>query len=299
MRNPQDVYRLHDVNDLLVEGGSATATAFLTEDLVDRILIYRAPIIVGEGKSSFGYVGLDAIADAHGRWRLVDEQRLGVDRLEVYERVRGSLSARAMFTGIVTDVGTVRSAEQRGDLRLRDRHRLRPRHRRSRRLDRLFGRLPDRRRQGRRLVRGRRFGRDDLARPPPIIGAKAQGSTSSARFASATSLAAISSPAMSMPSARWSASAPKAIRPGSASASRGDLGADDRRQGLDHARRRVADRQRSSRRGRRNAPISRSTSSRTRRSTRPWASSSAGQQLNVEVDVLARYIDRMLAARAQ
>jgi diaminohydroxyphosphoribosylaminopyrimidine deaminase/5-amino-6-(5-phosphoribosylamino)uracil reductase len=84
--NPQDVYRLHDVNDLLVEGGSATATAFLSEDLVDRILIYRAPIIVGEGKSSFGYVGLDAIGDAHDRWRLVDDRRLGVDRLEVYER---------------------------------------------------------------------------------------------------------------------------------------------------------------------------------------------------------------------
>ena len=90
LRNPQDVYRLHDVNDLFVEGGSATATAFLAEDLVDRILIYRAPIIVGEGKSSFGYVGLDAIADAHGRWRFVDEQKLGVDRLEVYERVRES-----------------------------------------------------------------------------------------------------------------------------------------------------------------------------------------------------------------
>jgi diaminohydroxyphosphoribosylaminopyrimidine deaminase/5-amino-6-(5-phosphoribosylamino)uracil reductase len=90
LRNPMDVYGLHDVNDLLVEGGSTTATAFLTEDLVDRILIYRAPIIVGEGKSSFGYVGLDAIADAHGRWRFVDEQQLGVDRLEVYERVRES-----------------------------------------------------------------------------------------------------------------------------------------------------------------------------------------------------------------
>jgi diaminohydroxyphosphoribosylaminopyrimidine deaminase/5-amino-6-(5-phosphoribosylamino)uracil reductase len=88
LRNPRDVFGLHDVNDLLVEGGSGTATAFLGEDLVDRILIYRAPIIVGEGKSSFGYVGLDAIADAHGRWNLVDEQRLGVDRLEVYERVR-------------------------------------------------------------------------------------------------------------------------------------------------------------------------------------------------------------------
>jgi len=90
LRNPQDVFGLHDVNDLLVEGGSATATSFLSEDLVDRILIYRAPIIVGEGKSSFGYVGLDAIADAHGRWRLIDEQKLGVDRLEVYERVRAA-----------------------------------------------------------------------------------------------------------------------------------------------------------------------------------------------------------------
>jgi diaminohydroxyphosphoribosylaminopyrimidine deaminase/5-amino-6-(5-phosphoribosylamino)uracil reductase len=88
LENPQDVYRLHDVNDLLVEGGSATATAFLTADLVDRILIYRAPIIVGEGKSSFGYVGLDAIADAHGRWVHSDGRALGIDRLEVYERVR-------------------------------------------------------------------------------------------------------------------------------------------------------------------------------------------------------------------
>ena len=88
LRKPEDVYRLHDVNDLLVEGGSATATAFLSADLVDRILIYRAPIIVGEGKSSFGYVGLDAIADAHGQWASSDGRRLGVDRLEVYERVR-------------------------------------------------------------------------------------------------------------------------------------------------------------------------------------------------------------------
>src|SRR5688572_13598904 len=88
LTSPQDVHRLHDVNDLLVEGGSATATAFLAADLVDRILIYRAPILVGEGKSSFGYIGLDAIADAHGRWRAGDARPLGIDRLEVYERVR-------------------------------------------------------------------------------------------------------------------------------------------------------------------------------------------------------------------
>jgi len=88
LRNPRDVCELHDVNDLLVEGGSATATAFLTEDLVDRILIYRAPILVGEGKSSVGFIGLDAIADAHGRWKPGDARPLGIDRLEVYERVR-------------------------------------------------------------------------------------------------------------------------------------------------------------------------------------------------------------------
>lgn len=88
LHSPQDVYGLHDVNDLLVEGGSATATAFLAADLVDRMLIYRAPIIVGEGKSSFGYVGLDAIADAHGRWRAIDGATLGIDRLEVYDRIR-------------------------------------------------------------------------------------------------------------------------------------------------------------------------------------------------------------------
>jgi diaminohydroxyphosphoribosylaminopyrimidine deaminase/5-amino-6-(5-phosphoribosylamino)uracil reductase len=88
LSSPQDVHRLHDVNDLLVEGGSATATAFLSADLVDRIVIYRAPIIVGEGKSSVGYIGLDAIADAHGRWRAAGGAHLGIDRLEVYERVR-------------------------------------------------------------------------------------------------------------------------------------------------------------------------------------------------------------------
>ena len=88
LKSPQDVYRLHDVNDLLVEGGSATATAFLAADLVDRVLIYRAPILVGEGKQSVGYIGLDAIADAHGRWQASDGARLGIDRLEVYERVR-------------------------------------------------------------------------------------------------------------------------------------------------------------------------------------------------------------------
>jgi diaminohydroxyphosphoribosylaminopyrimidine deaminase/5-amino-6-(5-phosphoribosylamino)uracil reductase len=86
--SPEDVYKLQDVNDLLVEGGSGAASAFLTADLVDRMLIYRAPIIIGEGKSSVGYIGLTALADAHNRWEFRETRMLGMDRLEVYERVR-------------------------------------------------------------------------------------------------------------------------------------------------------------------------------------------------------------------
>jgi diaminohydroxyphosphoribosylaminopyrimidine deaminase/5-amino-6-(5-phosphoribosylamino)uracil reductase len=86
--SPGDIFDLHDVNDLMVEGGAATASAFLAGDLVDRLLIYRAPILIGEGKSAIGDVGLAALADAHGRWTLVDSRALGIDRLEVYERVR-------------------------------------------------------------------------------------------------------------------------------------------------------------------------------------------------------------------
>ncbi|HEY1607048.1 MAG TPA: bifunctional diaminohydroxyphosphoribosylaminopyrimidine deaminase/5-amino-6-(5-phosphoribosylamino)uracil reductase RibD [Allosphingosinicella sp.] len=85
---PEEVSGLHDVNDLLVEGGAETASAFLAADLVDRLLLYRAPILVGEGKPAIGDIGLARLADAHGRWRPADSRALGIDRLDVYERVR-------------------------------------------------------------------------------------------------------------------------------------------------------------------------------------------------------------------
>lgn len=85
---PEDVFGLEGVNDLLIEGGSETASAFLAADLVDRMLIYRAPILIGDGKSSVGYIGLTDLADAHRRWAIADSRMLGIDRLEVYERQR-------------------------------------------------------------------------------------------------------------------------------------------------------------------------------------------------------------------
>ncbi len=70
---------------LLVEGGARAAAAFLRADLVDRLLLYRAPVLIGGGRT-LPEIGLAALGDAHARWRLADSRQLGSDRLEVYER---------------------------------------------------------------------------------------------------------------------------------------------------------------------------------------------------------------------
>jgi diaminohydroxyphosphoribosylaminopyrimidine deaminase/5-amino-6-(5-phosphoribosylamino)uracil reductase len=83
-----EISALAGVNDLFVEGGAETAAAFLRADLVDRLLLYRAPILIGDGTPALGDIGLASLADAHGRWHLLDRRALGIDLLEVYERTR-------------------------------------------------------------------------------------------------------------------------------------------------------------------------------------------------------------------
>ncbi|WP_447758970.1 bifunctional diaminohydroxyphosphoribosylaminopyrimidine deaminase/5-amino-6-(5-phosphoribosylamino)uracil reductase RibD [Sphingopyxis fribergensis] len=77
-----------EIDSLLVEGGAGAASAFLAADRVDRLLLYRAPILIGGGKPALGDIGLTDLDGAHGRWRLVDSRLLGSDRLDVYERTR-------------------------------------------------------------------------------------------------------------------------------------------------------------------------------------------------------------------
>lgn len=84
--SPTAIADLPGVDRLMVEGGAQTASAFLAADLVDRLLLYRAPILIGEGRAALGNIGLSRLAGAHGRWRLADSRMLGSDRLEVYER---------------------------------------------------------------------------------------------------------------------------------------------------------------------------------------------------------------------
>lgn len=84
---PDQVHGLTDVQYLLVEGGAQTAAAFLKAGLVDRLLLYRAPILIGGGRACLGDIGLGRLADAQDQWQLADRRLLGKDQLDVYERV--------------------------------------------------------------------------------------------------------------------------------------------------------------------------------------------------------------------
>jgi len=88
LRAPTQIADVPRVDHLLIEGGAGAAATFLAGDLVDRLLLYRAPILIGAGRPAIGDIGLDDLGAAHGRWRLQEARMLGSDRVEVYERVR-------------------------------------------------------------------------------------------------------------------------------------------------------------------------------------------------------------------
>jgi len=79
--SPEAIHELSDCQYLFVEGGSQTAAAFLGANLVDRILLYRAPMTFGEGIAAF----LDGMPDG---WVTADRRHLGADTLEIIERAR-------------------------------------------------------------------------------------------------------------------------------------------------------------------------------------------------------------------
>ncbi|MFM9853159.1 MAG: bifunctional diaminohydroxyphosphoribosylaminopyrimidine deaminase/5-amino-6-(5-phosphoribosylamino)uracil reductase RibD [Sphingomonadaceae bacterium] len=85
LTSPQEITALTTCHYLLVEGGAGTASAFLREGVVDRLLLYRAPILIGGGKPCLADIGLTGLDAAHGAWQLVDTRMLGNNRLEIYE----------------------------------------------------------------------------------------------------------------------------------------------------------------------------------------------------------------------
>ncbi|QYJ06836.1 bifunctional diaminohydroxyphosphoribosylaminopyrimidine deaminase/5-amino-6-(5-phosphoribosylamino)uracil reductase RibD [Qipengyuania flava] len=73
---------------LYVEAGANIAASFLAADLVDRLELYRAPIVIGGGRGAVGDLGLETLSEAHGRWKPVEHRQLGSDRFDAYSRTR-------------------------------------------------------------------------------------------------------------------------------------------------------------------------------------------------------------------
>ena len=85
---PEQIAQLDGVQYLYVEGGAGAAASFLGADLVDRLEIYRAPIIIGKRMPALGDIGLASLAEAHGRWQLAETRQLGSDTYTAYRRTR-------------------------------------------------------------------------------------------------------------------------------------------------------------------------------------------------------------------
>jgi diaminohydroxyphosphoribosylaminopyrimidine deaminase/5-amino-6-(5-phosphoribosylamino)uracil reductase len=71
---------LHErgIVSVLLEGGPTVAAAFLTAGLVDRVIAYVAPALLGAGPAAVGDLGLGTINDAL-RLRLCEVSRVGDD----------------------------------------------------------------------------------------------------------------------------------------------------------------------------------------------------------------------------
>ena len=77
------------VKSLLVEGGAGLAASFLAANAVDRLVIFRAPIVLGEGAlNAFSGVSPHAVANAP-RFDLLDSRALGSDVVSVYAPLAG------------------------------------------------------------------------------------------------------------------------------------------------------------------------------------------------------------------
>jgi diaminohydroxyphosphoribosylaminopyrimidine deaminase/5-amino-6-(5-phosphoribosylamino)uracil reductase len=80
-RDPHEVIKaLSDRTDVLLEGGPTVAGAFLRAGVIDRILAYVAPILLGGPIAAVDDVGVLSIAHAQ-RWRFDGIEPIGPDVL--------------------------------------------------------------------------------------------------------------------------------------------------------------------------------------------------------------------------
>ena len=79
------VLQAREIRHLLLEGGPTVATAFLASGLVDRLVWYVAPALLGAGIAAIGDFGVGSIADA------VRLTEVRVDQVGDDARIRGHI----------------------------------------------------------------------------------------------------------------------------------------------------------------------------------------------------------------
>jgi diaminohydroxyphosphoribosylaminopyrimidine deaminase/5-amino-6-(5-phosphoribosylamino)uracil reductase len=72
------------IHSLLVEGGAGLASSLVQEALVDRLVIFRSPLILGGGALGAFSSAPPATIDEAPRWRVLHAGRVGDDEMTVY-----------------------------------------------------------------------------------------------------------------------------------------------------------------------------------------------------------------------
>lgn len=82
--SPRDIPAMLPAQYLMVEGGAQTARAFLAAGLVDRMLLYRAPMSITGDVPRLPELTAPVLSGSEA-WHLADSRPLGSDTLDVYE----------------------------------------------------------------------------------------------------------------------------------------------------------------------------------------------------------------------
>jgi diaminohydroxyphosphoribosylaminopyrimidine deaminase/5-amino-6-(5-phosphoribosylamino)uracil reductase len=74
------------INSVLIEGGGILSTEFLRSDLIDELLVYRAPIILGgDGRAAVEGLGVSDLSAA-AAFERTGIASIGTDLTETYKR---------------------------------------------------------------------------------------------------------------------------------------------------------------------------------------------------------------------
>ena len=84
IRTGMEALRERGIRNLLVEGGAVMASALMVAGLVDRLIIFRAPVILGRDAVGAFSGAPPQRAGSAPRFRVISREELGVDLMTVY-----------------------------------------------------------------------------------------------------------------------------------------------------------------------------------------------------------------------